>query len=435
MMSAAKRRSIQIREHGAVLPLLLVSIVAFSVLAAGALTLGRLVTAHQDLQHAADSVALGAGNLIFERGRPTHASGFASAEIVGRYNYGGPTRALWTFLEPPDGPNLLTEVRITTLDSFAPISSYFPSLGRPLSATSKVQVHQSVIGGVTKRRSQLVLVLDFSGSMALPIAENEQRAAIDVLKDSVNAVLALDLDAEIGAVFFAGDVLFETPVSYSAQQPEIQQGLNHYRASGTTATGAALNEARELLVSSEDRGRYIILISDGEPTEGGFDPYAFGVQAAHAAWGANITTFTVDIHRKGASDMQAQFLRELAGDAKYPGNPANALVATSATALADSLHRIIAGILCESPPIDPAPKLEQQLHVFLRSPGGDEAPIPALPDLSCDPSRSPQPPGCAPSYSYDASKATVKFSAAACDLITIQGYKAVVRYDRPTLVL
>jgi Mg-chelatase subunit ChlD len=420
--------------RGGILPLLLVTIVIFSVLAAGALTIGRLVVAHQDLQHAADSLALGASYIISERGLQPGTTGLAPAEVLRRYNYSRPTRVDWAYSEPPDRLSVLTEVRLTTLDRFVPISSFFPSLIRPLSARAKARVRQNLIDSVTKRRAQLVLVLDFSSSMQLPIAANEGYAAIDVLKDSVKAVLAANLDVDIGAVFFASNVFLKTPLGYSDHHPEIKKGLDEHGAAGTTATGAALHAARELLAQSEDRGRYVILISDGEPTDGASNPYAYSEEAAREAWSAHITIFTVDIHRTGATQKQADFLRAVAGDLKNPGNPANALVATSATALADSLHKIIAGVLCELPPIDPAPQPGQPLHVFLRSPSGSETALPELPDISCDLSAFPRPPGCAPSYTYDQSQHVVKLSAAACDYITVQGNKAVVRYDRPALL-
>src|SRR6185503_12504985 len=69
-------------------------------------------------------------------------------------------------------------------------------------ARAVARLPQARFDEAERRLPKLTLVLDYSGSMALPFTGGSSRA-IDVLEDSVQGLLDADLDIDYGGVFFS----------------------------------------------------------------------------------------------------------------------------------------------------------------------------------------------------------------------------------------
>jgi hypothetical protein len=414
-------------QTGGASTLLMICIVLLAMFAAGALTIGRLATKKQDVQHAADSIALGAAYMIQNNGMPVSVAGFNPVNAYGQLNTSSALMVSWVPGQADQAGFTWVEADIQTAQSFLPTSSWFPPLIRPIRATAKARISQQVFDTAMERRPKLVLVLDFSGSMADRFWADPSKVKINVLKQAVSQLLAADLDVEYGSAFFDSNVFFSSNVGYNASHPEIQGALNRYGPGSSTNTGAAIARGTQLLSVGEDTGRYMLIVTDGEPTAGAGDPYTYAENAAVQAWGTDVTIFTAwipDASQASGNTRQRQFMQWISGDAVNQHNPANFFQINTANQLIATFQAIVASILCQIGPLQPAPSDPASIHVALHAPSGTETALPQVANLG----QAGQ-----PAFIYDAAQARVRLSAQACDLINNQGYKAIVRYDKPTL--
>lgn len=90
---------------------------------------------------------------------------------------------------------------------------------------------------------------------------------MDVAKDAdkifVNEVLGESLEHKIGLVSFSTNANLDH--SLSNVNESLQSEIDTYSANGGTCTCCGLNRARDAILSS-DRERFLVLLSDGEPT-------------------------------------------------------------------------------------------------------------------------------------------------------------------------
>lgn len=114
--------------------------------------------------------------------------------------------------------------------------------------------------------SDIVLVIDTSGSMK----GTRMSAAINAAKAFVNTLLKEGDDStQIAVVSFATDVTVHnqtSPFKGYSEKGSLISAIDGLKADGGTFTQAGLRRARLLLQNSTADNRYIVLLSDGEPT-------------------------------------------------------------------------------------------------------------------------------------------------------------------------
>jgi hypothetical protein len=405
------------RERGAVTPTMIVAALLLCVVAMGAITIGRLAAVRADAQRAADAGALAALQIVRDRGMPFDASARAAAEALARRNAALPARFQWRVTESAD----TVEIEVTAAIDVDQPTLVFAAGAAEVRGRSVARLPQRRFDDAERRLPKLVMALDYSGSMALPFSGGGARA-IDVLEDSVEGLLGAALDIDYGAAFYSSGVFRTVGIGASAPN-QIVSTMNAYDAGGSTNTGAALTSARNLLLAAPDTGRYVLLVSDGEPCCES-DAFARGRAAATALWNAGVTIYTLEIRRSGSSAALDQFMTDVAGSPSSRRDPNYHFVATSAAALVDQFRNIVASIVCKVGPVSPAPSDPTSLRVYLEQ-GGAERALPATDDLARDRALE--------RYRWERADATVRLTAAACDSVLDAGAEVVVRFDRPAL--
>ncbi len=404
-------------QRGAVTPAVIVAALLLSVVAMGVITIGRLGAVRADAQRAADAGALAALQVIRDRGMPFDNAARQAAEQLARKNSGLDVAFTW---------NVNQSASEVTIDVQATIGVDTPTLvfsggTSEVRARASARLPQSRFTEAERRLPKLTLVLDYSGSMHLPFSGGGGEA-IDVLESSVAGLLNAGLDIDYGAVFFSDGVFRTIPIGAGAPNSIIST-MNSYDAGGSTNTGAALNAARNVLLAAPDTGRYVLLISDGEPCCEG-NSFAAARNAGDAIFNAGITTFTLEIRRSGSSAALDQFMTYVAGSPTSRHDRNFHYVATSAADLVNEFRRIVASIVCKVGPVSPVPSDLSSLHVYLTQ-GANERAVPVTDDLVRDQSLE--------RYQWNAADQTIRLTATACSAVIDSGADIVLRYDRPGL--
>jgi Ca-activated chloride channel family protein len=153
---------------------------------------------------------------------------------------------------------------------FKPTVAVFPSPWNPNTKLLHIGIKGYDIVKEEKPRSNLVFLLDVSGSMdspdKLPLLKNSMRMLVDTL----------DKDDTVGIVVYAGaagTVLEPTKVS---EKGKILAALNKLRAGGSTAGGEGIRMAYSLAEATYDPDgvNRVILATDGDFNVGIRDPEA-----------------------------------------------------------------------------------------------------------------------------------------------------------------
>jgi Ca-activated chloride channel family protein len=130
---------------------------------------------------------------------------------------------------------------------------------------------------VTRKGSDVVIVLDSSLSMA---AEDVAPSRLGYAKHAVDSLLRRLVGDRVALVTFAGQATLACPLT--PDQAAVRLFLDAVEAESVQVPGTALAEALRLGVralgpvdpTEEERGRTLILFSDGEDHEGGVEEMA-----------------------------------------------------------------------------------------------------------------------------------------------------------------
>jgi hypothetical protein len=404
-------------QRGAAILLVAGATLALSVIALGGATIARLAVVRADVQRAADAAALAALEIVRTRGLPFDADARRAAERIAARNAGLELAFDWRIRE---GATEIELEVVATAEADTPLL-VFADDAAEVEGRAVAGLGQASFTDATRRQPKLALVLDYSGSMSLPFTGSTARA-VDVLEDSVAALLDADLAIDYGAVAYGTDVRRAVPVDRSAPDG-IRALLDDLDVDGVTNTAAALGRARELLLAAPDTGRYVLLVSDGEPCCQP-DSFARARAAADGLWQAGITTFTLEIRRQGSTDALDQFMTDVAGTPGAHASRDHHFVATSASDLVDEFEQIAASIACSVGPLVPPPSDPDELRLFLAE-GTSERPLPATDDLGRD--------AAVERYKLDPGDATIRLTEAACDAVIDRRARVVVRDARPGL--
>lgn len=121
----------------------------------------------------------------------------------------------------------------------------------------------------------IVLVLDASGSMSFQDFADDQRSRFKVAQDEALRFINLRNNDALGFVLFGKDALTRCPITHDkkllkqvVQEVKLGEVVDH---EGTVLSTALLNAINRLKYS-QSKSKVIILLTDGEPSDGDIDP-------------------------------------------------------------------------------------------------------------------------------------------------------------------
>ncbi|MBI5507812.1 MAG: VWA domain-containing protein [Deltaproteobacteria bacterium] len=469
-------------ERGAMaLVMLCVSLAIMALLVAG-ITLGDLVVHRQELQNAADALALTDAWRLLQHPWPPAGGGpeAKAAEIVAAnasFALAAQNRALGE-----DGLALAWADRELGDDSTW-VSGMFEALQLRFSRTARAAVHQlkclpcptppcASTCKVTKLTPQLMLVLDYSRSMDLDFCPLPLTcappSAIATLRDTIRANF-LDvhppLSADLGLVQFC-DTVFTSIDPAAGNAAAIKAAVNADTVGHCyTNAGAAIDAAAAALRRRDYHlPRVMIVVSDGAPeTYPGApagshpeDAHHYAVAAARTAMGpptyvpgddTYATIYTVEIRRTHTDATFSDFMTEIAGDNEHPGDDGYHYVVDTAAALKDQLKIKTEDVHCAAGPLTPLIGFDGEpadaasympadapVFAYYRTLSGfDEEPLRRVrtSDEIAKKDGGSSPAGV---FYYDALTGMVKLSDAACKPVVDGQQILVVRYGTPALL-
>lgn len=160
---------------------------------------------------------------------------------------------------------------------------------------------------VTTEGIDIVLVLDVSGSMQFQDYDDDERSRFDVARAEAMRFVELRHNDAIGLVIFGRDAVSRCPLTMDKRLlkdvlDELKLGV--IDADGTMLITALVTAANRLKHSGA-KTKVIILLTDGEPSEGDMDP-SVGIDVAKKM---NIKIYTVGI----GSEQEQMFMHPLYG--------------------------------------------------------------------------------------------------------------------------
>jgi len=159
----------------------------------------------------------------------------------------------------------------------------------------------------------IVLTIDLSGSMQNRDDKDDQRSRVEIAKaEAIRFIEKRDNDA-IGLVIFGADAVSRCPLTMDKAVlksivHELQIGVIPHEG---TVLSTALITAINRLKNSNTKSKVIILLTDGEPSEGDIDPKI----AIDVAKKLGIKVYTVGI----GSDKTRTMMHPLYGPIAMPG--------------------------------------------------------------------------------------------------------------------
>ncbi|WP_182914723.1 VWA domain-containing protein, partial [Paenibacillus thiaminolyticus] len=114
--------------------------------------------------------------------------------------------------------------------------------------------------------SDIVLVIDKSGSMTQEPNQNRLPKAKDAAKKFVDNLLIEDSETRIAVVTFNKTSEKVSDFKGLDQKTQLKRDIDNIEATGGTNIQAGLREAQELLKASHANNKVIVLLSDGDPT-------------------------------------------------------------------------------------------------------------------------------------------------------------------------
>lgn len=258
--------------------LLLVGLLMVSVI------LSQIAFMKQERQNAADAVSMAATQII-ERGGVQAYQAANNAGMLGaiaRENvnsdsiqfelYGPPTPT-----GPPDPNTRLQQMQVQVQMSeiirgdqifgAAAMRAVLPGANPRIRADSiaRVQMEQMVMEDVDFKTPELVMVLDFSGSMGGQKIQS-LRNAVGLFLDQVS-----DKDILVGSVLFSSGIIGTTGIVQDARHQQIRNIINQSPSGGTNYE-ASIRRGHEMLMNmNSDNPKNLLFITDGEPTAGNGD--------------------------------------------------------------------------------------------------------------------------------------------------------------------
>ncbi len=158
----------------------------------------------------------------------------------------------------------------------------------------------------------IVLVLDVSGSMQFKDYDDDHRSRFDVAKEEAIRFIEKRHHDALGLVLFGKDAVSRCPITFDKQMlkdvvEELKLGV--INPDGTMLITSMVTAANRLK-HSQSKSKVMILLTDGEPSEGDMDP-GVGIEVAKKL---GIKIYTVGI----GSDQERVFMHPLYGMVAHP---------------------------------------------------------------------------------------------------------------------
>ncbi|WP_230193123.1 MucBP domain-containing protein, partial [Paenibacillus sp. CECT 9249] len=158
----------------------------------------------------------------------------------------------------------------------------------PTGKSGEWEITLKIEGKNIKSRSDVVLVIDKSGSMTKSPNQSRLPKAKEAAKKFVDNLLIPGSETRIAVVSFSDSASTVSDFSGVNQKASLKTAIERITASGGTNIQAGLYKARTLLDGSSAQNKVIVLLSDGEPT------YSYKAIAAESqSWPGNKYNFAL----------------------------------------------------------------------------------------------------------------------------------------------
>ena len=133
------------------------------------------------------------------------------------------------------------------------------------------QTSKVIVNGI-----DIMMVLDVSGSMQLYDDRNDDRTRIDIAKEEAIKFVDKRNNDPVGLVFFANEAVSRCPLTLDKEiiKTIIKNTELGVIDPGGTMISKGLVMALNRLKKSESKSKIVILLTDGEPTQGDLNPRA-----------------------------------------------------------------------------------------------------------------------------------------------------------------
>ena len=441
-------------ERGAALAVIAVWIsvsVGFTVAIS---VLGRVMAERRALQSVADGMALTGAHLLQNVPGPLNAEAMMA---IAQRNLSFPVTPLYNVSRDTTNHTVSIQVdlvgQIQAGGAWLPeplVRSWFPAGIPRITANARAQFNEVE---VFEDWPAVVLVIDSSSSMSLQVAGDDTRSTFEVLKQLVVAYVGATLPVRNGLVIFNEGVrrTVEVSAEHANNVAAVQEAMDSVSPGGSTNTKEALNRARELL-SGVQGGRNIILMTDGDPTDGG------GILGSFICWpwdwdchyraaresGRNVrqmppngaALFAVETAREGAPADASRLLQQIGGWAMSEGSDPSMYFRLTNYADIAGFIRALTRAICAFGPLTAGPNpadLEgpnPKVTVAIKDSTGAEILLPKIEDRNTVPDTTP-------GYQYviTAEGARVLLTLKSCgELGADPARRLMVRWNSPHIV-
>lgn len=132
-----------------------------------------------------------------------------------------------------------------------------PTYANTWEVMMRVVAHDSV------KKSKVVLVIDTSGSMN---DNNRMIKTKEAAKVFVNTLYPSESEKKADIAIIGYETNVSEKAGFNSSKQDLMNAINGLSANGGTFTQGGVHKARELLEGGGNENKYIVLLSDGEPT-------------------------------------------------------------------------------------------------------------------------------------------------------------------------
>ena len=158
----------------------------------------------------------------------------------------------------------------------------------------------------------MVMVIDQSGSMSSPSAENTSVTGLDLAKQAaMSGVSEVRETDEVGVLAFDDKYNWVVPVTQASDREKIGEAIRTIGYGGGTSIYPALEQAYQQILNSDAMLKHIILLTDGQDSFDGYDKLLEEINAA------GITVSTVAVGADSDQKMLSYIAKTCGGRFYY----------------------------------------------------------------------------------------------------------------------